>query len=461
MNLWFPIEYEVTKGYKYKKPKFESDSWQILEYKNCNLLLANLELYSKWLDDNLLENYMYEFFSFNNKDYLLIISDKENLLRPIEKPLNHINDNDAISFSLSIDKTREEIDSTVSLHDGVFLEKYSLILPSYLISEQVSDDYVLGNWVTGGVNVSTYSRRRILQLTTLKEETLIKITKKDAKVIRDDKSENIIYKKDDGINLDSEKLGIFTLSGRPELESFFNEYIVEIINNQARYNALGIGFPSAVILYGPPGSGKTYAVEQLINFLDWPSYRIEASSVASPYIHETSKKVAEIFDTAMQNSPSVLVIDEMEAFLSDRDNATSQHNIEEMAEFLRRIPEATENEVLIIAMTNKLDMIDPAILRRGRFDHIINVDYASTLEIESMIHNSLLKIASKDDIDINFFAKELSGRPLSDVAFFIKEGARLAARSAKDKLNNESLNQALESVKNREQVKKSNRVGFI
>ena len=132
-----------------------------------------------------------------------------------------------------------------------------------------------------------------------------------------------------------------------------------------------------------------------------------------------------------------------------------------MAEFLRRIPEATANNVLIIAMTNKLDMIDPAILRRGRFDHIINVDYASTEEIESMLTNSFEKITTEDNLDIKSFAEELSCKPLSDVAFFVKEGARIAAKNGKDKLDNESLDKALVSILNKGNEKSSRKMGFI
>jgi cell division protease FtsH len=170
---------------------------------------------------------------------------------------------------------------------------------------------------------------------------------------------------------------VFELAGRPELAAFFNEHIVDIILHRDRYKALGIEFPSAVILHGPPGCGKTFAVDRLVDFLGWPSFQIDASSVASPYIHETSKKVAQVFDKAMQNAPSVLVIDEMEAFLADREMGSGHHRVEEVAEFLRRIPEAVKNDVLIVAMTNRIDMIDPAIQRRGRFDHVIKVDFAS------------------------------------------------------------------------------------
>ena len=112
-------------------------------------------------------------------------------------------------------------------------------------------------------------------------------------------------------------------------------------------------------------------------------------------------------------------------------------------------------------MTNKLDMIDPAILRRGRFDHIINVDYASIEEIKSMLTNSFEKIATEDNLDIKSFAEELSGKPLSDVAFFVKEGARIAAKNGKDKLDNESLDKALVSILNKANEKSNRKMGFI
>src|SRR3546814_9059163 len=66
---------------------------------------------------------------------------------------------------------------------------------------------------------------------------------------------------------------VFELAGRPELATFFNEHIVDIILHRDRYKALGIEFPSAVILYGPPGTGKTFAVERLVDFLGWPSFQ--------------------------------------------------------------------------------------------------------------------------------------------------------------------------------------------
>src|SRR5262249_49403439 len=158
------------------------------------------------------------------------------------------------------------------------------------------------------------------------------------------------------------------------------------IENEARYGALGIKFPSAIVLHGPPGCGKTYAVERLVDHLGWPSFSVEASTVASPYIHETSRKVASIFDDATRNAPSVVIIDEMDAFLAERQQVTTgQHHVEEVAEFLRRLAEAGKNRVLVVAMTNRIDMIDPAVLRRGRFDHVIKVEMASKAEVSDLL----------------------------------------------------------------------------
>jgi cell division protease FtsH len=141
---------------------------------------------------------------------------------------------------------------------------------------------------------------------------------------------------------------------------------------------------------------------------------------------------------------------------------SGHHRVEEVAEFLRRIPEATRNEVLVVAMTNRLDMIDPAILRRGRFDHVINVDYASAEEVQSLLDKLLADIPKDDAVDATPLAKALAGRPLSDVAFAIREGARLSARHGKAQLDQDSLMAAMGSASvRRQEDASSRRIGFL
>lgn len=225
---------------------------------------------------------------------------------------------------------------------------------------------------------------------------------------------------------------------------------------------MGIEFPSAIILHGPPGCGKTFAVDQLVEFIGWPSYSIDSNSIGSPYIHETSKKISEVFDKALDNAPSIVVIDEMESFLTDRraGNSSGLHHVEEVAEFLRRIPEAIKNRVLVIGMTNMIDTIDPAILRRGRFDHVIEVGMPSAEEIRSLLDSLLQNIPKSSDLAVERYVDLLSGKPLSDAAFVVREAARLAAKTGKTALDDVCLEAALSSLP-KEQEKRRERIGFI
>lgn len=253
-------------------------------------------------------------------------------------------------------------------------------------------------------------------------------------------------------------VGRFELPGRRTLADFFNEHVIDIVADEERYAALGIGFPGGIILEGPTGCGKTFAVERLVEHLGWPSFPIEASSVASPYIHETSRKVAQVFADAIKAAPSVIVIDEMDAFLASREAGSQQHHVEEIAEFLRRIPEAAKNRVLVIGMTNQVDAIDPAILRRGRFDHVIHVDHAGREEISGLLQALLADIPNDVD-DLSGLANRLAGRPLSDVAFVIREAGRLAARARKERIGADEIAAALAKSPSRN-ADDQRRIGF-
>jgi cell division protease FtsH len=293
---------------------------------------------------------------------------------------------------------------------------------------------------------------------------LVTLSKQNSEISSDEspKSKTDLNKKSSSSLTGIDTNEPFRLPGRPFLEEFFNEHIIDLIRNKERYAALGVEFPSAVVLHGPPGCGKTFAIEKLIEFLGWPNYQIDASSVGSPYIHETSRKVAAVFEKAIENAPSILVIDEMESFLADRESGggSSQHRVEEVAEFLRRIPEAVKSQVLIVAMTNRIEMIDPAILRRGRFDHIIEVGPASEEEVKALLDKLIEKLPKDSPIDTQVLAKKLAQRPLSDVSFVIREGARLAARAGLSTVEMSFFEKALAASPSRGK-EPQNKMGFI
>jgi hypothetical protein len=443
-----------------------------------------LDLVAKWVDTGLIEDGAFREFAFGSESYREVSCGASQLLAPLADCRSPEDKNEALAFAMAMKATRD-IDPESPLQDALYVEKFSRLLPTYGITSRTDDDIVLGYWLTGGARVSARSFRRLRQMLTWMGAKQLRDVVQSAgfevsEVMPLDEPRHATIQTngaempDSEGNVDQEAQAApqpahgshpkpFDLPGRPELEEFFNEHVVDIIHNKERYKALGVGFPSAVVLHGPPGCGKTFAVEQLVEYLGWPSFQIDASSVASPYIHETSKKISDMFDKAMQNAPSVLVIDEMEAFLADRESGGggSHHRVEEVAEFLRRIPEAAKNEVLIVAMTNRVEMIDSAIMRRGRFDHVIKVDYANANEVLALLDKLLATLPKDNTVDASPLAKKLAGRPLSDVTFVVREGARLAARAGDDKLGQDFLLAALDDAPSRTEDGSGRHIGFV
>ena len=482
-DLWLPKGHELQDGLKVRALLFSGDDWQIFDTNgSSNILLARPELAQKWHEVGFFDESLLGKIQFGAASFRLLSSHKKYALMPVENGNSPDSKIDALSFALAL-KASRELSEDAHFHDAIYLEQYSRLLPTWTLTPQVDDDVVLGTWITGGVVISTDSFRRLSNLTGwMPTGDLLEIIAAAGLTVPTDAS--LLAKRKPTSQTDTEQKAavskpaskperpdsardaletkVFSLPGRPQLEEFFNEHVIDIIFNPEKYQAMGIEFPSAIVLHGPPGCGKTFAVERLVEHIDWPIYSIDSSSVGSPYIHETSKKISEVFDKAMDDSPSVIVIDEMESFLSDRRAGTSSglHHVEEVAEFLRRIPEAIKNRVLVVAMTNMIDMIDPAILRRGRFDHIVEVGMPSRIEVTSLIDSLFSKLPKAENLNLDGLLDVLTGRALSDSAFVVRETARLAAKAGKSQIDQDSVDAALSSLP-KEKNKKSRRIGFV
>ena len=437
---WFPAKQELPDGSRLGRLLHSDFDWQIYRLdKENSILIVRSSLADRWVESKLLPDTVLGSFSFGKEDYMAIFSGPGQRLEPVAASGSPDTKADGLSFALSLRETRK-IGAEVPLHDAIYVERYSRLLPTWTVSEGSSDDEILGRWLTGGVAIPATSFRRLSSLLGwLGKHDVAELVQAAgfsapmATTASEEETKPSVHHQK------------FHLSGRPVLEAFFNEHVIDIVENAERYTALGIEFPTAILLHGPPGCGKTFAVERLVEYLDWPIFYINARSVGSPYIHETSRKVGEIFDKAMDAAPSMIVIDEMESYLSDRQihESTGLHHVEEVAEFLRRIPEANKRHVLVIGMTNRLDMIDSAIRRRGRFDHVVEVGMPSATEVSDLIDSLLAKVPIEGEIDTGDIVKSLTGIALSDTAFVVREAARLAARAGKSALDDESLRQAL------------------
>ena len=465
---WFPARHQLPAGSRLGRLLHSGPDWQIYRLgKENSILIVQNRLAGLWAESNLLPETVFDSFSFGRQDYRVILSGPGRRLEPVAASGSPDTKADGLAFALSLRETRK-IDVEVPLQDAIYVERYSRLLPTWTVSEGRSDEEVMGRWLTGGVLIPVTSFRRLSSLLGwLDQQDVAELVEaagfsapRESGVARtmrkpqrpEDRSEGsratVARTASEEVPEPSGNRRQFRLSGRPVLEEFFNEHVIDIVENTERYRPLGIEFPTAVVLHGPPGCGKSFAVERLVEYLDWPIFCVDSNSVGSSYIHETSRKVGEIFDKAMDVAPSVIVIDEMESYLSDRKIhvSTGPHRVEEVAEFLRRIPEANKRRVLTIGMTNRLEMIDSAILRRGRFDHVVEVGMPSATEVSDLVDALLANVPVEGEIDTSAVVKSLTGRALSDAAFLVREALRRAARAGKSALDNESLRQALANL---------------
>ena len=310
-EAWLPIGFKMPDGAKTRTVLHAGRDWQILEsIGGGRTLVAEERLIQKWLDDGLVADGLFQGFEFDNRRLGQMSSGASQLLCPIGDGPAPKNKAEAIAFAIAMRSTREVADS-LPLQDAIYVEKISRLLPTYMLGPETPAEMVAGFWLTGGIEISASSFRRMRQAmgwlapTDLKEvieaagfavsEVVPSSRKREAaRQLGENGAENGKPAEDPGGK-------VFELPGRPVLAAFFNEHVVDIVNHRERYKALGIDFHSAVILHGPRGCGNTCAVKRLIDFLGWPSFKIDSSSVASTYMHETGKNDAEVYNKELNN----------------------------------------------------------------------------------------------------------------------------------------------------------------
>lgn len=341
----------------------------------------------------------------------------------------------------------------------LYIEKYDWMLP--LESEDdVMDapELLLGRWLTDGLPVNAVCAEKVSHfcswLSAEQLQQLIQCSDLPKKQVLKSTEENVDCQ--ESVRIGEER---FWLPGREKLSAFFEHQVVDFFRHKEAYERMGIHTLPAILLYGPPGSGKTFTVSKLAEFLRLPCFEANSETVASPYIHQTGKLISELFAKAIQAAPSILIIDEIEAYLGKREGA-SDHRIEEVDEFLRNIPKAIEKQVLIIGMTNHLDMIDPAVLRKGRFDQILEVEMPKEKEVKDALFHLLENIPCSASLRVDDYAEKLTGHPLSDVAFLVREAARRTVRLKKEEIDDEVLSDVLLEICGKDEEKNHRPIGF-
>lgn len=248
-------------------------------------------------------------------------------------------------------------------------------------------------------------------------------------------------------SVSSSGIGLDKVAGMHDLKELLYEQVVKPIRNPEKFKKYGLSIPNGILLYGPPGCGKTYIARQLAEELGHSFFEIVPSELASAYIHQSVVKIRELFDEAADQAPSIIFIDEFEALVPSRGGlgGHQQYKAEEVNELLAHLNGSAEKRILVIAATNEPQKIDAAVLRTGRLDKHIWVgppDLEARTEMLSL-HLQGRPVAS--EVDLTLLALVLQGYSASDLRFLVDEAAREALRLAQE-ITNASFATALTRI---------------
>ena len=222
--------------------------------------------------------------------------------------------------------------------------------------------------------------------------------------------------------------GFADIAGMDDLKEKIRYDIIDVLNDAERAKGLGITIPNGILLYGPPGCGKTFFAEKCAEEMQCHFMYVKCSDVASPYIHGGQEKIARLFEEAREKSPTLLFLDEVDALLRTRTKQQNASESGEINEFLCQINNCGESGVFVIAATNMPEEIDEAALRAGRLERKYYIGVPDVQTIEKLLEIQLRK-RKTDSINIKEVAKHLQGRVAADVKLLVDVAARLAFRN--------------------------------
>jgi ATP-dependent 26S proteasome regulatory subunit len=241
--------------------------------------------------------------------------------------------------------------------------------------------------------------------------------------------------------------GLDRVAGMHALKDLLRREVVDPLRNPEPYRRYGLTIPNGILLYGPPGCGKTYIARQLAEELGHYFVEIIPSELASPYVHQSVMKIRELFDAAAEQAPAVVFIDEFEALVPSRSDlgGHQQYKAEEVNEFLAHLNSCGEKRIFLIAATNQPDKIDPAVRRTGRLDKLIYVGPPDAEARREMLALHLKGRPVAGGFDLAALADSLECYSASDIRFLVDEAARRALKMAQE-ITSESFRSAMARV---------------
>ncbi|UAM98586.1 ATP-dependent zinc metalloprotease FtsH [Polaribacter litorisediminis] len=227
--------------------------------------------------------------------------------------------------------------------------------------------------------------------------------------------------------------------------------IVDFLKNPDKYTSLGGKIPKGALLVGPPGTGKTLLAKAVAGEAEVPFFSLSGSDFVEMFVGVGASRVRDLFKQAAQKSPSIIFIDEIDAVGRARGKNSMTGGNDERENTLNQLLTemdgfGTDTNVIVLAATNRADVLDSALLRAGRFDRQIYVDLPNVNEREEIfeVHVKPLKMA--DDVKIKFLAQQTPGFSGADIANMCNEAALIAARTGKKAIHHQDFLDAVDRI---------------
>ena len=227
--------------------------------------------------------------------------------------------------------------------------------------------------------------------------------------------------------------------------------IVDFLKNPQKYTELGGKIPKGALLVGPPGTGKTLLAKAVAGEADVPFFSMSGSDFVEMFVGVGASRVRDLFAKAKDKAPCIIFIDEIDAVGRARSKNLSMGGNDERENTLNQLLTemdgfGTNSGVIILAATNRADILDSALLRAGRFDRQIHVDLPELGERKAIFNVHLRPIKKADDLDLDFLARQTPGFSGADIANVCNEAALIAARHGHTSVGKEDFLAAVDRI---------------
>lgn len=274
----------------------------------------------------------------------------------------------------------------------------------------------------------------------------IKIERQDCrKKIKSEETQKEKKSEKPSLSRKAEGPGFSAIAGLDELKQQMTEEVIEPLHNPEEYHRYGITIPNGMLLYGPPGCGKTFFAKHFAEEVGFNFMEVTPATLKSKWINATQENIAAMFQEAEENAPTIIFIDELDDLLKDR-NLAEDKGMSGINEFLAQMDRTGEKGIFIIGATNKPDVLDPAVLRAGRLEKKYYIGVPDKTAREALFKLYLEKRPYDFGLDYSKLADMTANYVSADIQLIVNEASR-AALKAHSKITMELLISAIGKIK--------------